>query len=158
MRQSHVPLLVQLMTYCPFNSYYSDVIMGTMASQITGVSIVCSTVLFRNIKAPCHWHLCGEFTGTGEFPAQKASNAENASTWWSHHACSNLVWYKTIRWVLVMVTFPNFMFFVKTRKVWLHNSEECPLLSNWKTFICYNLPFSFLRISQDRDDQVDLWI
>ena len=22
----------------------------------------------ENIKAPCHWPLCGEFTGTGEFP------------------------------------------------------------------------------------------
>ena len=25
---------------------------------------------------------------TGEFPAQKASNAENASIWWRHHECS----------------------------------------------------------------------
>ena len=37
----------------------------------------------ENIKAPCHWPLCGEFTG--EFPAQKASNAENVSIWWRHH-------------------------------------------------------------------------
>ena len=39
----------------------------------------------ENIKAPRHWPLCGEFTGTGEFPAQKASNAENVSIWWRHH-------------------------------------------------------------------------
>ena len=39
----------------------------------------------ENIKAPRHWPLCGEFTGTGEFPAQRASNAENASIWWRHH-------------------------------------------------------------------------
>ena len=43
-----------------------------------------------NIKAPRHWLLCGEFTGpspgTGEFPAQMASNAENVSIWWRHHA------------------------------------------------------------------------
>ena len=38
-----------------------------------------------NIKAPRHWPLCGEFTGTGEFPAQRASNAENVSIWWRHH-------------------------------------------------------------------------
>ena len=31
----------------------------------------------KNIKAPRHWPLCGDFTGTGEFPAQMASNAEN---------------------------------------------------------------------------------
>ena len=39
----------------------------------------------KNIKAPRHWPLCGEFTGTGEFPAQMASYAENVSNWWRHH-------------------------------------------------------------------------
>ena len=39
----------------------------------------------ENIKAPRHWPLCGEVTGTGEFPAQRASYAENASIWWRHH-------------------------------------------------------------------------
>ena len=38
----------------------------------------------ENIKAPRHWPLCGDFTGTGEFPAQMASNAENVSIWWRH--------------------------------------------------------------------------
>ena len=41
--------------------------MGAMASQITGVSIVYSTVYSgvdqRNTKAPRHWPLWGEFTG-----------------------------------------------------------------------------------------------
>ena len=44
--------------------------------------------LFRikeNIRAPRHWPLCGKFTGTGEFPAQRASYAENVSIWWRHH-------------------------------------------------------------------------
>ena len=57
--------------------------MSVMVSQITGVSIVCSIVvqaqIKENIKAPCHWPLCGEFTG--EFPAQKACNAEKVSSW-----------------------------------------------------------------------------
>ena len=39
----------------------------------------------ESIKAPRHWPLCGEFTGTGEFPAQRASYAENISIWWCHH-------------------------------------------------------------------------
>ena len=39
----------------------------------------------ENIKAPRHLPLCGEFTGTGELPAQRASNAENVSIWWRHH-------------------------------------------------------------------------
>ena len=38
-----------------------------------------------NIKAPRHWPLCGEFTGTGDFPAHSASYAENVSIWWGHH-------------------------------------------------------------------------
>ena len=65
--------------------YYSDVIMDEMASQITSLMIVYSTAYSgadqrkHRIEAPCHWPLCGEFTGTGEFPAQMASNAENVS-------------------------------------------------------------------------------
>ena len=39
----------------------------------------------ENIKAPRHWPLCGEFNETGEFPAQRTSNAENVSIWWRHH-------------------------------------------------------------------------
>ena len=42
----------------------------------------------RKHKAPRHWPLCGDFTGTGEFPAQKGSNAENVSIWWRHHGCA----------------------------------------------------------------------
>ena len=63
--------------------------MGTMASQITSLTIVYSSVIQvqikENIKAPRHWPLCGEVTGHGEFPAQMASNAENVFIWWRHH-------------------------------------------------------------------------
>ena len=37
----------------------------------------------ENIKAPRHWPLWRELTG--EFPSQRASNAENVSFWWRHH-------------------------------------------------------------------------
>ena len=59
--------------------------MGAMASQIISLTIVYSGTDQINIKAPRHWPLWGEFTGTGEFPAQMASNAENVSIWWRHH-------------------------------------------------------------------------
>ena len=62
--------------YCSFNddtrvhvmtSHYHDVIMGAMASQITSVTIVYSTVYSgadqRKHHAPRHLLLCGEFTG-----------------------------------------------------------------------------------------------
>ena len=72
------------------NWHYSDVIMTTMEFQITSLTIVNSTVYSGadqryNIKAPRDWPLWGEFAITGEFPAQRASNAENVFTWWRHH-------------------------------------------------------------------------
>ena len=49
--------------------------MSTIASQITGVSIVysivCSGADQRNIKAPRHWPLWGEFTGDRWIPLTK---------------------------------------------------------------------------------------
>ena len=69
--------------------------MSAMASQITGVSGICSTVCSeadkKITKAPRHRPLWGEFTGASEFPAQRASNAENVSIWWCHHDKDNLV-------------------------------------------------------------------
>ena len=59
-----------------FQCHYNDVIMSVMASQITGVSIVYSTVCFQaqikeNIKAPRHWPFWGEFTGDRWIPRTK---------------------------------------------------------------------------------------
>ena len=54
-------------------NHYSAVIMGTIASQITSLMIVFSTVysetqIKENIKASRHWPLCGEFTGDRWIP------------------------------------------------------------------------------------------
>ena len=69
--------------------HYIGVIMATMASQITSFAVVYSIVYSgadqRKHQTPRHWPLCGEFTGIGEFPAQRASNVENISIWWRHH-------------------------------------------------------------------------
>ena len=47
--------------------HYNEVIMDVMASQITSLTIVYSTVYSgadqRKHQAPGHWPLCGEFTG-----------------------------------------------------------------------------------------------
>ena len=57
------------------------VMMGVMASQITSLTIVYSTVYSgadqRKHQSSASLALCGEFTG--EFPTQRASNAENVS-------------------------------------------------------------------------------
>ena len=61
--------------------------MSEMASQITSVSIVCSTNYWgtgqRKLRVT---GLCaGNSPATDEFPAQKASNAENVSIWWRYY-------------------------------------------------------------------------
>ena len=70
-------------------THYSDVIIGAMASQITSVAIVYSTVYSGRSKKTSKLRVTGLCAGnspaTGEFPAQMASNAENVSIWWRHH-------------------------------------------------------------------------
>ena len=66
-------------------------IMSAMASQITSVSIFLLNRLFRlRSKKTLKLRVTGLCEGNspvnGEFPAQRASNSENASVWWRHHA------------------------------------------------------------------------
>ena len=57
-------------------SHYSDIIMSAMASQITGVSIVYSTVYSKlHVNGLC----------VGNFARTKAGNTETVSIWWRHH-------------------------------------------------------------------------
>ena len=69
--------------------HYSDVIMTTIPSQITYLMIVNSTVYWRKLKKTSKLRVTGicvgNAPGTGEFPVQMASNAEDASIWWRHH-------------------------------------------------------------------------
>ena len=64
--------------------------MGAMASQITSLAIVYSTFYpRRKSKKTSKLRLTGLYEGnspvTGEFPAQRVSNAENVSIWWRRH-------------------------------------------------------------------------
>ena len=63
--------------------------MSATASQITILTIVYSTVYSgadqRNIKLRVTDFCVGNSPLAGEFPAQRASNAENVSIWWRHH-------------------------------------------------------------------------
>ena len=53
---------------------------SSMASQITSLTIVYPTVY-----SGADQRKAGNSPMTSEFPAQKASNAENVSIWWRHH-------------------------------------------------------------------------
>ena len=75
--------------------------MGTMASQITSLTIVLLNRLFRRRpkKAPKLrvTGLCAANSPlTGEFPAQMASNAENVSIGWHHHDRNTEVLFKAL--------------------------------------------------------------
>ena len=64
--------------------HYSDVIMSAMTSQITGFSIVCSTVCSgadqrKDQSSTSLAFMKGIYCG---FPSQRASNAGNVSIWW----------------------------------------------------------------------------
>ena len=73
--------------------HYNDVIMSAIASQITSVSIVCSTVCSRADQRTSKLSVSGLCKGnppvTGGFPSQRASNAENVLIWWRHHEPSH---------------------------------------------------------------------
>ena len=76
------------------STYYNDVLMSAMASQITmitSLTTVCSTVYSRRRSKKTSkllvTGLCaGNSLVTGESPAQRASNGENVSSWWRHQA------------------------------------------------------------------------
>ena len=60
--------------------HYNDVIMGAVASQVASLTIVYSTVDSKKTSKLRATGLCAENSpGTGEFPAQMASNAQNVS-------------------------------------------------------------------------------
>ena len=64
--------------------------MGAIASQITSLAIVYSSVYSGANQRKHHklrvTGLCvGSSPGTDEFPAQMASNTINVSIWWRHH-------------------------------------------------------------------------
>ena len=75
---------------CFYVVHYIDVIMTTIASQITSLTVVYSIVYSRRrFNKTSKLRVTGLFAGnspwTGEFPAQRASNAENVSIWWRHY-------------------------------------------------------------------------
>ena len=61
--------------------------MGAIASQITSLTIVLSTV-YLDTDQRKHQSSASMAFASGEFPAQMASNAENVFIWWRHHIMS----------------------------------------------------------------------
>ena len=71
-----------------YSVHYCDVIMGAIASQVTSLTNVYSTVYSdakKTSKLSVTGLCAGNSPGAGEFPAEMASYAENVSIWWRHH-------------------------------------------------------------------------
>ena len=72
-----------------WRNHYIDVMIGVIASQITSLTIVYSTVTTGADQGKHQSSASLAFVWviyqTGEFPAQMASDAENVSIWWRHH-------------------------------------------------------------------------
>ena len=89
-----------------YSRNYSDVIMSTMAYP-------ASRLFRRRSKKTSKFRVTGLCEGnspvTGEFPAQRASNAENVSIWWRHHvrwliSCKGVsIWNRVIQHVILIV-------------------------------------------------------
>ena len=84
----------------------NDVTMTTMASQIHQPHDCLLNPLFRlkskktsklRVTGLCQ----GNSPGTGEFPAQMASYAENVSIWWRHHAWNMTLWMYLCNYLLL---------------------------------------------------------
>ena len=96
--------------------------MGAMAPQITRVSIVCWTVCSGEDerKRQSVTSLCeGNSPVTGEFPAQRTSNAASVSMWWRHHGITT-IWILTIS---VSAT-PPMIAFGLYFDIWYTNSDR----------------------------------
>ena len=103
--------------------------MSTMASQITSLTIVYSSVYSmgkskKTSKLRVTGLCAGNSVVTSEFPAQRASNTEKVSIWWRHHALFLIRWspgclmftvgitWKVVFWYWDRFQFIDFLSFV----------------------------------------------
>ena len=96
-----------------YGMHYGDVIMGTTASQITSRTVVYSTVYSdadqrKKSKLRVTGICVGNSPGTGEFPAQMASYAENVSIWWRHHGYSKIATVTELKHSKFQELYPRF--------------------------------------------------
>ena len=94
---SSVPSLPSPALYSALGNqkHYIDVIMGVSVSNHQRHDCLLKGLFRRRWKKT--WNLrvtglcAGNSAGTGEFPAQMASNAENVSIWWRHHEYPDII-------------------------------------------------------------------
>ena len=98
--------------------HYNDIIMGTIVSQITCFMIVYSTVYSDADQRKYQSSVSLAFV-RGIHRAQMASNAENVSIWWPHHASTH--------WSLGDVAVTSELWFLN----WLYSTVARHSMSWW---------------------------
>ena len=90
-------------------THYGDVIMGPMASQITSLTIVYSTFYSgADQKKTSKLRVTGLCVGNSP-GTQMASNAENVSIWWGHHAPVPKLLFCMMSWKMILTKWlPHF--------------------------------------------------
>ena len=90
--------MIYITLFGGFPLHYSDVIMSVMASKLTGLSTVFSTVCsgVRRSKKTSKLRVTGLCVGNSSVTAQRASNAENVSIWWRHHGWYSFKVYSSV--------------------------------------------------------------
>ena len=107
------------------HTHYCDVIMGALAFQITSFMAVYSTV-YADVDQRKYESSVWNSSVTGEFPTQRASNAENVSIWWHHHEWRVLI--MLINSVLLKQS-------NNVSKSFLYVSDTCQPIHNWWTYV-----------------------
>ena len=114
--------------------------MSAMASQVISLTIVYSTVYSGADQRTSKLRVTGLCVGnspvTGEFPTQRASNAENASIWWRHHvlwpARSRVLGFRISQavlfiWGMIGVSDSSQWHHYERDGVWNHRRLDCSL-------------------------------
>ena len=135
-RIDKTPALAQVIVHTvhPLLSFhhYNDVIMSAMASQITSVSIVCSTVCsgadqrkqqssasLAFVRGIYRWPLRG-------FLSQMANNAESLSSWRRHHdiRCFYYILQGNLTWTWVVANFIKKIIMIRVDMFGIANSRH----------------------------------
>ena len=122
-----VNLALQAIQSVQGSLHYNDVIMSAMASQITGVLIVYSTVCLgvdqRKHQSSASLAFEQEIH---QWPvnSQRASNAENVSIWWRHHGTR----LRHVAWCPLLGGYPNTLSSINkcTHKIMRYNYPSIP--------------------------------
>ena len=129
---------------------YNDVTMSAMASQITRLTIVYSTVYSRrrSKKTPMlrvtglYW---GNSPATSGFPSQRASIAENTSIWWRHHV---LVFHICCNMYIMLVI--SSWYYRERHFLWLSHYSDVMMSAMASQITCVSIVYSTVGLDTDQ--------